>query len=33
MPTLNIKSTQQAIKIGEHQGEEMFVMNVEEVGG
>ena len=29
MPTLNIKSTQQAIKVGEHKGEEMFVMRVE----
>ena len=29
MPTLNIKSTQQAIKVGEHKGEEMFVMKVE----
>ena len=29
MPTLNIKSTQQVIKVGEHKGEEMFVMRVE----
>lgn len=29
MPTLNIKSTQQAIKVGEHKGEDMFVMKVE----
>ena len=29
MPTLNIKSTQQVIKVGERKGEEMFVMKVE----
>lgn len=29
MPILRIKSTQQAIKVGEHKGEDMFVMKVE----
>lgn len=29
MPTLNIKSTQQPIKVGEHQGEDMFVMKLD----
>lgn len=29
MATLNIKSTQQTIKVGEHKGEDMFVMKVD----
>lgn len=28
MPTLNVKSTQQPIKVGEHKGEEVFIMKV-----
>ena len=32
MSKLKIKSTQQTIKVGEHKGEEMFVMKVEHYG-